>query len=107
MRFIRDVKDFFALEQHLERMNIKIKDRNLLKDAVYTNSDITIWQLLLDTDLCRIGMNSNLKKYENYNIKALFVKDMDMTLNIGYIQSDGQVLSDFSRWFIQKFTKTL
>lgn len=61
LQFIYGVKDYFALEHHMEKINIGFKGLELLNNAVYTNSDDTIINLLLNTDLCRLGINATEK----------------------------------------------
>lgn len=107
LHFIRNVKDFFALEHHLQRVNIAFNEVDLLKNAIYTNSESTMCKLLLETDLCRLGISSNIKKYEDFKIKALQVEDLDLSLNIGYVYSEGQSLSKYAKWFIEQFKETL
>ncbi|HJF85436.1 LysR family transcriptional regulator [Megamonas hypermegale] len=107
LQFIYGVKDSFALEHHMEKINIGFKGLELLNNAVYTNSDDTIINLLLNTDLCRLGINATEKKYERYNIRAVPINDSDNVLTLGYVYTENQELSPYAKWFIEKFKQTV
>lgn len=105
--YIRGVKEFFVLEHHLEPINIGFKEFETFNNEFYTNSDLTLMNLLQESDLCMLGINLSSKKYEDYNIKPLKIEDNESRLSIGYVYVRGQVLSENARWFIEEFTKTL
>ena len=62
LKFIKGIKDFFSLEHHLDKINIGFTEWENLNNSVYTNSDATMVNLLMKTDLCRLGIYSKKKK---------------------------------------------
>ena len=107
LKFIKGIKDFFSLEHHLDKINIGFTEWENLNNSVYTNSDTTIVNLLMKTDLCRLGIYSKKKKYENFNIKAIKIKNTEGILNIGYVYVEGQKLSQHVQLFLEEFKKTI
>lgn len=107
LKFIKGIKDFFSLEHHLDKINIGFTEWENLNNSVYTNSDATIVNLLMKTDLCRLGIYSKKKKYEPFNIKAIKIKNTEGILNIGYVYVEGQKLSQHVQLFLEEFKKTI
>jgi len=107
LKFIKGIKDFFSLEHHLDKINIGFTEWENLNNSVYTNSDTTIVNLLMKTDLCRLGIYSKKKKYETFNIKAIKIKNTEGILNIGYVYVEGQKLSQHVQLFLEEFKKTI
>lgn len=107
LKFIKGIKDFFSLEHHLDKINIGFTEWENLNNSVYTNSDATIVNLLMKTDLCRLGIYSKKKKYEPFNIKAIKIKNTEGILNIGYVYVEGQKLSQHVQSFLEEFKKTI
>lgn len=107
LKFIKGIKDFFSLEHHLDKINIGFTEWENLNNSVYTNSDATIVNLLMKTDLCRLGIYSKKKKYETFNIKAIKIKNTEGILNIGYVYVEGQKLSQHVQLFLEEFKKTI
>lgn len=107
LKFIKGIKDFFSLEHHLDKINIGFTEWENLNNSVYTNSDTTIVNLLMKTDLCRLGIYSKKKKYETFNIKAIKIKNTEGILNIGYVYVKGQKLSQHVQLFLEEFKKTI
>ena len=107
LKFIKGIKDFFSLEHHLDKINIGFTEWENLNNSVYTNSDTTIVNLLMKTDLCRLGIYSKKKKYETFNIKAIKIKNTEGILNIGYVYVEGQNLSQHVQLFLEEFKKTI
>lgn len=107
LKFIKGIKDFFSLEHHLDKINIGFSEWENLNNSVYTNSDTTIVNLLMKTDLCRLGIYSKKKKYETFNIKAIKIKNTEGILNIGYVYVEGQKLSQHVQLFLEEFKKTI
>ncbi len=107
LHVIRGVKDFFSLEHHLEHINVGVEEFTGVADAFYTNSEAVVLNLLTDTELCLIGIDSKSKKYENYNIKALHVNGSDGMLAAGYVYAEGQELSAYAKKFIAMYSASL
>lgn len=107
LKFIKGIRDFFSLEHHLDKINIGFTEWENLNNSVYTNSDTTIVNLLMKTDLCRLGIYSKKKKYETFNIKAIKIKNTEGILNIGYVYVEGQKLSQHVQLFLEEFKKTI
>lgn len=101
---IRGVKDFFALEHHLKHINVGVEEFTGVSDAFYTNSEAMILKLLLNTELCLVGIDSKYKKYKDYNIKALHVNGSDGMITTGYIYPEGQELSTYAKNFIEQYS---
>lgn len=106
-RFIRGAKDFFSLDHHMDRISVGFADSALLQNAVYTNSDASITELLTNTSLCLLGADTVAKKYEEQGLRAVPVTDSDIQLSIGYVYPDGYKMGVHARAFINLFTKTL
>ncbi len=107
LHVIRGVKDFFSLEHHLEHINVGIAEFTGVTDAFYTNSEAVILNLLTNTDLCLIGMDSKTKKYDKFNIKAVHVNGSEGMLTVGYVYAEGQELSFYARTFVERYSTTL
>lgn len=106
-RFIRGAKDFFSLDHHMDRISVGFADSALLQNAVYTNSDASIIELLANTDLCLLGVDTVEKKHEELGIRAVPITDSDIQLAVGYVYPEGYKIGKHAKNFIEAFMKTL
>lgn len=107
LRFVRGVRDYFSMEHHLEQVSLGAISTEELNYATYTNSDHVNINLLLNTDICSLGINFLYPQYEQYEIKALRINDCEPFLVIGYIKTENNLLSEAANWFVSEFRKML
>lgn len=107
LKFVRGVRDYFSMEHHLEHISLGAISTEQLNFAMYTNSNHDNINVLLNTDICSLGINFLYSKYEQYPIKALKINNCEPFLVIGYIKPQNQELSPASKWFIGKFKEIL
>lgn len=107
LRFVRGTHDFFSMEHHLEQVSLGAIGTEQLNHVIYTNSDHMTVDLLLHTDICSLGINLMCKKYEQYPIKALEIKNSEPFLVIGYVSQNEHILSESALGFIEHFRPLL
>ena len=57
LKFMRGVRDFFSMEHHLETVSMGVIDQSVMKHVIYSDSDHSIINFLLHTDVCSLGLN--------------------------------------------------
>lgn len=107
LRFMRGTHDFFSMEHHLEQVSLGAFGTEQLNYVIYTNSDHMNVELLLNTDICSLGINLVYKKYENYPIRSVQIKNSEPFLVIGYVTQNEHILSESAKEFIDNFKKLL
>ena len=107
LHFMRGVRDFFSMEHHLEQVSMGVIDPSVLRHVVYTNSDHLTINLLLNTDVCSLGLNFMHKPYEQYSINSLKVNGCEPFLTIGYVQDPDHPLTPQAQWLLEHFKKML
>ncbi|MFQ9511177.1 MAG: LysR family transcriptional regulator [Lachnospiraceae bacterium] len=107
LRFVRGVRDYFSMEHHLAHVSLGAISTEQMNYAMYTNSDHVHINLLLNTDICSLGINFLYPQYEQYKIKALRIQDCEPFLVIGYIKTERHELSEAAQWFVEAFRKML
>ena len=73
----------------------------------YTNSDHLTINLLLNTDICSLGINFLYDQYRQYDVRQLRINNCEPFLLIGYICPDHAKLSKAAEWFISHFKDIL
>ena len=73
LKFMRGVRDFFSMEHHLETVSMGVIDQSVMKHVIYSDSDHSIINFLLHTDVCSLGLNFMHRPYEQYDIKPLAI----------------------------------
>lgn len=107
LKFIEGTEDFFAMEHHIERISIGAVQMENLNNAVCTNSDYLINNMLKHTDVCCMGIDFVSGEYESQGIKALKVKDCEKFLTLGYVKQKKKELSEEARLYIKELKKRL
>lgn len=107
LSFVRGVREFFSMEHHLGHISLGSISTEQLHYAVYTNSDHLTIDLLLNTDVCSLGINFFNDRYRQYDIQQLKINNCETFLLIGYICRDETKLSTAAEWFIDKFNEIL
>lgn len=105
LKFVQASKDFFATPHHLEQ--ISQNDKQRLNHVITTNSDHVMIDLLLTTDLCSFGIHLMNSAYEQYEIKALTIKNYEHNFLLGYIMRNGETLSEEAKQFIALLKETV
>ena len=95
-------EDFFAIENHIEKISGGAAHLENLNTAFYTNSDYMIHNLLKNTDVCCMGIDLVSRDYENQGIKALKVNNCQHFLTLGYVNRKKDELSEESKMLIEK-----
>ena len=107
LRFIEGTEDFFAMEHHIERISVGAVQMENLNNAVYTNSDYMINNMLKHTDVCCMGVDFVSKDYESQEIKALKVRDCEKFLTLGFVKQKKKELSPEASHYIRELKKRL
>lgn len=107
LKFVEGTEDFFAMEHHIERINVGVLDTEHLNNAVCTNSDYMIQSMLKHTDVCCMGIDFVSQEYAAQGIKALKVKDCDRFLTFGYVKQKKKELSPEASYYISELKKRL
>lgn len=107
LKFIEGTEDFFAMEHHIERISIGAVQMENLNNAVCTNSDYLINNMLKHTDVCCMGIDFVSGEYESQGIRALKVKDCEKFLTLGYVKQKKKELSEEARLYIRELKKRL
>jgi DNA-binding transcriptional LysR family regulator len=107
LKFMEGTEDFFAMEHHIDRISIGALQMENCNNAVYTNSDYMIHNMLRYTDVCCMGIDFVSKEYENQGIKALKVKDCERFLTLGFVKQKKKELSMEAKFYIKELKKKL
>lgn len=107
LKFVRGVRDYFSMEHHLESVSLGAIQTENLNYVVYTNSDHMVIDVLMETDICSLGIDFLADKYKQYDIKALSISHCEPYLVIGYVIAEEKELSEQAQWFINEFQKLL
>lgn len=104
-RFVSGARDYFSMEHHLTPVSLGVIDMSDLDYVMYSNSDQTITNMLLNTDVCSIGVNYKISRYGKCGIKALSIKGCDTAMAVGYICHRNNKISRPASWFISQFKR--
>lgn len=107
LKFMRGVRDFFSMEHHLEKVSMGVIDNEKLRNVVYTDSDHLIFDMLLHSDVCSLGLDFVYGPYTQYAIKPLPINGCEPFLQIGYVFNPERGLSVQARWVTDQFRKML
>ena len=107
LSFVRGVREFFSVEHHLSHVSLGAISTEQLHYSVYTNSDHLTINLLMNTDICSLGINFLYDQYRQYDIRQLQINNCEPFLLIGYICPDDTKLSTAAEWFIRHFQAIL
>ena len=107
LSFVCGVRDFFSVEHHLSHISLGAISTEQLHYSVYTNSDHLTINLLMNTDVCSLGINFLHDRYRQYDIQQLRINNCEPFLLIGYICPENGKISEASSWFIQHFQAIL
>ena len=107
LSFVRGVRDFFSVEHHLSHVSLGAISTEQLHYSVYTNSDHLTINLLMNTDICSLGINFLYDQYRQYDVRQLQINNCEPFLLIGYICPDDTKLSTAAGWFIRHFQAIL
>ncbi|MEY8354486.1 LysR family transcriptional regulator [Lachnospiraceae bacterium 54-53] len=107
MKFIEGTEDFFAMEHHIERISVGAVQMENLNNAVCTNSDYLINNMLRHTDVCCMGVDFVSGEYEKQGIRALKVKDCEKFLTMGYVKQKKKELSEEAQFYINELKRRL
>ena len=107
LSFVRGVREFFSVEHHLSHVSLGAISTEQLHYSVYTNSDHLTINLLMNTDICSLGINFLYDQYRQYDVRQLQINNCEPFLLIGYICPDDAKLSTAADWFIRHFQAIL
>ena len=107
LKFMRGVRDFFSMEHHLETVSMGVIDQSVMKHVIYSDSDHSIINFLLHTDVCSLGLNFMHRPYEQYDIKPLAINGCEPFLQIGYVRDPERPLSPQASWLTERFGEML
>lgn len=108
LKFVQSTKDFFSVEQYLEKLYLVNKsENNRFTRVVTTNSDHAMIDLLINTDLCSVGVKFMNDSYSEYDIRPIDIEGYEYEIYVGYIKRKGEVLSKEAEGFINLLTKII
>lgn len=107
LKFIEGTEAFFAMKYHIEKISVGTVQMENLNNAVYTNSDYLIQNMLKHTDICCMGIDFVSDEYENQEIKAIRVKDCEKFLTLGYVKQKKKELSGEAKYYIKELKRKL
>ena len=107
LSFVRGVREFFSVEHHLSHVSLGAISTEQLHYSVYTNSDHLTINLLMNTDVCSLGINFLYDQYRQYDVRQLQINNCEPFLLIGYICPDDAKLCTAADWFIRHFQAIL
>ncbi len=107
LKFLDGVRDFFSMEHHLNTVSMGVIDTRQLRHAAYTNSDHFIINLLMNTDICSLGLEFMHEPYAKYEIKPLAIQGCEPFLEIGYVRDPERNLSPQACWVTEHFQDML
>lgn len=105
LKFVEGSEDFFAMKHHLERISVGDAKMENLYNAVSTNSDYLINNMLTYTDVCCMGIDFVSREYAKQGIKALKVTNCERFLTLGYVKQKKKELSGEARYYIDELKK--
>lgn len=85
LKFVEGTEDYYAMENNLEQVSVGSVELGHLNNVFSTNSDYMLNNLLLNTDICCMGINLVDRGYRKYDIRAIPVKGSEAYLNFGYV----------------------
>lgn len=103
LHFISGTREFFSMEHHLEQVSVGAISTEQLQNIIYTNSDHTVIDFLLHSDICSLGIDFMHPKYKEYDIKALKINGCEPFLSIGYVYEEEHIFSPLVQCFIDRF----
>ncbi len=109
IRFMRELEDFFSMENGLETLNFGAINPDMLHHIISTNSERVTKCLLTQTDLAYLGISLNLSPVSNdyAAIHELYIEEEDTELLFGFIYEKERLLSKESHTFIQNLQHLL
>lgn len=107
LKFMRGVRDFFSMEHHLETVSMGAIDTRALRYVVYTDSDHMSINMLLNTDVCSLGLNFMHRPYDRYDIKPLEINGCEPFLQMGYVVDSERPLSAQARCLMEQLRDML
>ncbi|WP_294407282.1 LysR family transcriptional regulator [uncultured Clostridium sp.] len=108
LKFVQSTKDFFSVEQYLEKLYLVNKsENNRFTRVVTTNSDHAMIDLLINTDLCSVGVRFMNDRYSEYDIRPIDIEGYEYEIYVGYIKRKSEVLSKEAEGFINLLTKII
>ena len=100
-KYIRGIRDFFAVEHHVEYTNLTPSSLTGFQDKVVTNSDHLTVLLMEKTDLCWMGIDTVVS---NDDAKCT-IESKANTLVLGYIKRMSTALSPITKDFLDCLIK--
>ncbi|WP_242396733.1 LysR family transcriptional regulator [Clostridium butyricum] len=108
LKFVQSTKDFFSVEQYLEKLYLVNKmENNRFCRVVTTNSDHAMMDLLINTDLCSVGVKFTSDRYSEYDIKPIDINGYEYEIYVGYIKRKGEKLSSEAQGFIKLLSEII
>ncbi|MDD3217616.1 MAG: LysR family transcriptional regulator [Lachnospiraceae bacterium] len=107
LRFVSGFRDFFTVEDGLEKISLGVVSAEEIKPSVYSNSEHLTTNLLLQTDLVVLGIALDYPEYHQYEIRNLCIEGDEASLCLGYVVEENHILSDAAREFVDSFHNIL
>lgn len=100
VKLIHLPKDFFAIEHDLEMVSVGMLQISSLFNAVSTNSNNLLIDMLSNTDVCYMGlylMHDNLRLPD---MNVVEIEGFDRSLNLGYVKRKNHEISQEVQVFL-------
>ena len=96
LKYIRGVRDFFSVEHHFDSVSLNAIDTAQFNDHIMTNSDHLVNEMLEQTDLCYLGIDTPVE-----DVKCrLGIDSEEKYLTLGYIKNKGGILTKTAEDFM-------
>lgn len=96
LKYIRGTSDFFSIEHHFDFVNLNILDTAHFDDVILTNSDHLVSAVLEKTDVCHLGIDTNMKGFHYKKIS----NSEEKRLILGYIKNVNTDLNEIAAGFL-------
>ena len=100
LNLVRGIRDYFSVEHHFSQVNLNVLKNSNFNETVLTNSDHLVIDLLLNTDVCTMGIDFMHDPYRQYDIHMVAIENAESVLALGYICHSSTKLSSSCKKFI-------
>lgn len=101
LKFVQGSKDYFSMEYNLHKISEGAVQTDKLNHVVHTNSDHMLMGMLLNTDVCSLGIDILYPDYQQSDIKVLKINHCNKCLAFGYVVSRQNELSIGGKAFLK------
>lgn len=101
LRYVQMEEDFFTLLELSEGLLADVLPGTMLDQAVMTNSDHMVIQLLQQTDLCNLGTYWRHDRCSSEGISVVSIEGCEETIGFGYLKRKGEEADGYGAAFLE------